>query len=63
MSGRNSTPILFKFSMDNDRAAFENPDSLSSSKHPFTVRVSNPNELLSTKSSNSEDIERSGSEL
>ena len=55
-------PILLRFSIAKDLAAFSNPSFFPCSKHPFTVNVSNPKELDKRNLSDSEDIIRSGSE-
>ena len=56
-------PILFKFSIASVLAAREKPESVTSSKHPFTVKVSNPNVLLKTNLSDSENILMSASDV
>ena len=56
MLGLNSIPILFRFSRARDLENLENPESLTSSKHPLTVKVSKPNVLLIKKFRDSECI-------
>ena len=50
-------PILFRFSIASVRVALENPAAPTSSKHPVTVSVSNPNVFFNKNSNDSECID------
>jgi hypothetical protein len=56
-------PKLFKFSIARVFVESIKPFFLASSKHPFTVRVSNPNEFFNKKCNEALGIVRSGFEL
>ncbi len=52
----NFIPRLLRFSIAKNLVILEKPFFLFSSKHPFTVKVSNPNVFLKIKSRDSECI-------
>ena len=52
-------PILLRLSIAKDLVAFIKPLSFSSSKHPLTVRVSNPKGKLKINFRDSDDITKS----
>ena len=53
-------PRLLRFSIANVLVALENPNRLSSSKHPLTVNVSKPKVLFKIKLKDSDDMLISG---